>query len=60
MPIFIDELIVEAEPPRFVQPQAGATKNGAPPSTAERKKDEADRMLELSIAADRLKRIEVD
>jgi hypothetical protein len=55
MPILIDELLVEAEPPR-----AGAIKQGAPPSKPDHLPGQADRMLELAIIADRHKRLEVD
>lgn len=54
MPILIDELLVEAEPPRAPAPPAGAA---SPPSHLP---GQADRMLELSIVADRHHRLEVD
>jgi hypothetical protein len=56
MPILIDELIVEAEPPR----SPADTKGGDSPAQQMRQPGQADRMLELSIVADRHYRIEVD
>jgi hypothetical protein len=55
MPILIDELLVEAEPPRSPAATPGST-----PSAPPRQPGQADRMLELSIVADRHYRIEVD
>jgi hypothetical protein len=55
MPILIDELLVEAEPPR-----APAAKQGGGQSTPQHLPGQADRMLELSIVADRHRRLEVD
>jgi hypothetical protein len=55
MPILIDELLVEAEPPRAPAPPAGAA--SPPPAHLP---GQADRMLELSIVADRHHRLEVD
>jgi len=55
MPILIDELLVEAEPPRSPA-ETPASAAAAPP----RLPGQADRMLELSIVADRHYRIEVD
>ena len=55
MPILIDELLIEAEPPRAPPPAPGgaqAQRAGAP--------GQADRMLELSMVADRSRRLEVD
>jgi hypothetical protein len=59
MPILIDELIVEAEPPRApVPPQQPG---GPPPGEApQAKTSQGDRMLELSIVADRHRRLQVD
>jgi hypothetical protein len=56
MPILIDELIVEAEPPR-APPDA---KGGDSPAPQARLPGQADRMIELSIVADRHYRLEVD
>ena len=55
MPILIDELLVEAEPPRAPADTPEST-------TAQRPRlpGQADRMLELSIVADRHYRLEVD
>jgi hypothetical protein len=53
MPILIEELLVEAEPPRS-PPEHSAQ---SPPV---RTTGQADRMLELAIIADRHYRIEVD
>jgi hypothetical protein len=59
MPILIDELIVEAEPPR--SPQAPQQSGGAPSGEApQAKPGQGDRMLELSIVADRHYRLQVD
>ena len=59
MPILIDELIVEAEPPR--SPPAPQQPGGAPPGEAtQAKTGQGDRMLELSIVADRHHRLQVD
>jgi hypothetical protein len=55
MPILIDELIVEAEPPRAPPPPEGASK-----TPAARLPGQADRMLELAMVADRHRRLEVD
>jgi hypothetical protein len=55
MPILIDELLVEAEPPR-----AAAPKQGGAPAAPQHLPGQADRMLELSIVADRHHRLEVD
>jgi len=55
MPILIDELLVEAEPPR-----AQAAAQGNAPTTPSRLPGQADRMMELSIVADRHHRLEVD
>ena len=55
MPILIDELLVEAEPPR-----APAAAQGNAPTTPSRLPGQADRMMELSIVADRHYRLEVD
>jgi len=55
MPILIDELLVEAEPPR-----AAAAKQGGAPASADHLPGQADRMLEMAIIADRHKRLEVD
>jgi hypothetical protein len=55
MPILIDELLVEAEPPR--SPAPPPTNAPAPPSKLP---GQADRMLELSVVADRHDRIQVD
>jgi hypothetical protein len=55
MPILIDELLVEAEPPRTPAPAQGA----AAPSP-EKLPGQADRMFELAIIADRHRRLEVD
>ena len=55
MPILIDELLVEAEPPRSPPPKSGdaqAAKSQQP--------GQADRMLELSLVADRHRRLQVD
>jgi hypothetical protein len=55
MPILIDELLVEAEPPRTpAEPQ------GIPPTAPSRLPGQADRMWELAIVADRHYRLEVD
>jgi hypothetical protein len=56
MPILIDELIVEAEPPR----SPADTKGGDSPTPQTRQPGQADRMIELAIVADRHYRIEVD
>jgi hypothetical protein len=55
MPILIDELLVEAEPPRSPAPSQGAA-----PATPQKLPGQADRMVELSIIADRHRRLEVD
>jgi hypothetical protein len=55
MPILIDELLVEAEPPRSPAPSpSGAA------AAPQKLPGQADRMLELSIIADRHDRIQVD
>ena len=54
MPILIDELLVEAEPPRSPAPPANA------PAAPSKLPGQADRMLELSVVADRHDRIQVD
>lgn len=54
MPIMIDELLVEAESPRSPAPPAGTEHAKA------RLPGQADRMLELSMVADRHRRLEVD
>jgi hypothetical protein len=56
MPILIDELIVEAEPPR----SPADTKGGDSHAPQARHPGQADRMIELAIVADRHYRIEVD
>lgn len=55
MPILIDELLVEAEPPRSPAPAQGAA-----PAKPQQQAGQADRMLELAIIADRHRRLEVD
>ncbi len=55
MPILIDELLVEAEPPRSPPPTGGA---GQSPQA--KQPGQADRMLEMAIVADRHYRLEVD
>ncbi len=55
MPILIDELLIEAEPPRAPPPPAG----GAAVNPA-KLPGQADRLLELSIVADRHDRLQVD
>ena len=55
MPILIDELLVEAEPPRSPAPPGGSA-----PAAAPKLPGQADRMLELSIVADRHERIQAD
>ncbi len=55
MPILIDELLVEAEPPRSPPPNSAGT-----PAATPRLPGQADRMLELSMVADRHRRLEVD
>jgi hypothetical protein len=55
MPILIDELLVEAEPPR-----SPAETMGNAPATPPHLPGQADRMLELSIVADRHYRLQVD
>jgi len=55
MPILIDELLIEAEPPRSPPPPAPGA-----PSQAPRPPGQADRMFELAIVADRHRRLEVD
>jgi hypothetical protein len=55
MPILIDELLVEAEPPRA----PAAAKDDASSEKA-RQPGQADKMLELAIVADRHHRLEVD
>jgi len=55
MPILIDELLVEAEPPR-----APTQAQGAAPATPQKLPGQADRMLELAIIADRHHRLETD
>jgi hypothetical protein len=55
MPILIDELLIEAEPPRAV-----AEKQGGGPAKPSHQPGQADRLLELSIIADRHRRLEVD
>jgi hypothetical protein len=56
MPILIDELLVEAEPPRAPPPTSGGGSAGAAPKLP----GQADRMLELSMVADRHRRLRVD
>lgn len=56
MPILIDELLVEAEPPRA--PAATPAPGNQP--AAPRQPSQADRMLELAIVADRHYRLDVD
>jgi hypothetical protein len=55
MPILIDELIVEAEPPR-----SPAEPHGNGPAAPQRLPGQADRMMELAIVADRHYRLVVD
>jgi hypothetical protein len=55
MPILIDELLVEAEPPR-----SPAATSGTAPAVPQRLPGQADRLLELSMVADRHRRLEVD
>ncbi|HVZ08874.1 hypothetical protein [Rhodopila sp.] len=55
MPILIDELLVEAEPPR-----APAETNVAAQGARPAQPGQGDRMLELAIVADRHYRLEVD
>jgi len=55
MPILINELLVEAEPPRSPAPAQGAA-----PAKPQQQAGQADRMLELAIIADRHRRLEVD
>jgi hypothetical protein len=55
MPILIDELLVEAEPPRAPPPTGGGNAAATPKLPGQ-----ADRMLELSIIADRHRRLLVD
>jgi hypothetical protein len=55
MPILIDELLVEAEPPRAPPPTGGGNAAAAPKLPGQ-----ADRMLELSMIADRHRRLQVD
>lgn len=55
MPILIDELLVEAEPPR-----APAEAKGNAPAERVRQPGQGDKMLELAIVADRHHRLEVD
>jgi hypothetical protein len=55
MPILIDELLVEAEPPRSPAPTQGSG-----PAKPQQLPGQADRMLELAIIADRHRRLEVD
>ena len=55
MPILIDELLVEAEPPRSPAPPPANA-----PAAPQKLPGQADRMLELSIVADRHERIQVD
>jgi hypothetical protein len=55
MPILIDELLVEAEPPR-----SPAQAQGTAPAAPERLPGQADRMMELAIVADRHHRLVVD
>jgi hypothetical protein len=55
MPILIDELLVEAEPPRSPAPPSANA-----PAAPEKLPGQADRMLELSIVNDRHERIQVD
>jgi hypothetical protein len=55
MPILIDELLIEAEPPR-----AQAAPPGGAQTPASKLPWQADRMLELSMVADRHRRLQVD
>ena len=55
MPILIDELLVEAEPPRSPAPPPPNA-----PAAPQKLPGQADRMIELSIIADRHDRIQVD
>jgi hypothetical protein len=55
MPILIDELLIEAEPPRAPAPPPGGA-----PAPAAKLPGQADRMLELSIIAGRHRRLQVD
>jgi len=55
MPILIDELLVEAEPPRSPAPPAAGA-----PAAPQKQPGQADRMLELSMVADRHDRIQAD
>jgi len=55
MPILIDELLVEAEPPRSPAPPPANA-----PAAASKLPGQADRMLELAVVADRHDRIQVD
>ncbi len=55
MPILIDELLVEAEPPRSPAPPPANTR-----AAPQKLPGQADRMLELSIVADRHERIQAD
>jgi hypothetical protein len=57
MPILIDELLVDAEPPRGA-PAAAAS--GGAQGAAPKLPGQADRMLELSLVADRHRRLQVD
>ncbi len=69
MPILIDELIVEAEPPRAPAPPqqpggapqgGGAAQGGGASEPPQAKPGQGERMLELSVVADRHRRIQVD
>jgi hypothetical protein len=60
MPILIDELIVEAEPPRSPQPPPQASAASSFGEAPQAKISQGDRMLELSIVADRHHRLQVD
>jgi hypothetical protein len=55
MPILIDELLVEAEPPRS-PPAIG----GPDQATQHKQPGQADRMFEMAMVADRHYRLEVD
>ncbi len=63
MPILIDELLIEAEPPRAPASQSGGQSGGQGGSAqvpVAKLPGQADRMLELSIVADRHRRLQVD
>jgi hypothetical protein len=57
MPIMIDELIVEAAPPRAPQPHADGGHGADAPTP---KTGQAEQLLELSIVADRHRRLQAD